>query len=469
MLKRINKLLESEYFPVSFRVLTLISFLTLVYIGFSGSSMSTNFLRQLSRTNLTTSFVWRFWWPFIILSAILMGRVWCMVCPVEMITTFFARIGRKRPRPKWLTSGWIITILYGIIVIGGITIIEIDRVPVYTAIYLLSIIGISIVAGLIFEKNTFCRYICPVGYLLGIFSKMAFWGWRVKDKEACKKCTDKSCIKADYIYNFSSKSCGTGLFPARISNNDHCILCGGCMKSCKANSDGKSSRPNPALVKTGFGSGLLKSGPLLFAEWVFLYLLSAHLIDEISEYRLISDLSASIGHGSFLNYSGLNQGLLKNTVASAYLFLFLPVLLWFIPYVVMISARIKITISDYLKNFSLAFLPVIAGLFAGLIIMEIVTRLPYYKYIIHDPRGVDTIRSILTRQIIIPPFPDWLEWCLLLSMIIMSVAGILISLKVIRKLKIRLKIQENKHLILRMLPVVFVIIFFAEVILYRAF
>lgn len=469
MLNRINKLLEKEYFPVAFRIITLLSFIALVWIGFSGSRMDIKFLRLLSQTNLSTSFVWRIWWPLIILFSILVGRIWCMACPVEMITSFFAGVGLKWKRPSWLTSGWVIPVLYGIIVIAGITIVEIDRVPKYTSIYLLSIIGLSVLSGLIFEKNTFCRYICPVGYLLGIFSKMAYWGWRVKNRAFCGNCSDKSCIKTAYTYKISSKSCGVGLFPANIENNDQCLLCGGCLKTCRANSNGNPGRPNPSLVKTGFAEGLTSSGPLLIAEWFFLFLLTAHLIDEISEYRIIADMGSYIGHGSLMNYSGLTPGLHKNVLASIYLFVVLPVLLWFAPYMILIISRIKLSVKDYLKNFSIALVPVIAGLFTGLIIMEIVTRLPYYKYIFHDIRGIDTARKIITRQITIPPPSDVLEWVLFIVMIAASLAGVLISFNVIRKQKQRLNLHDSAFPVLVALPVIFVLVFFAEVIVYRAF
>ena len=470
MLKKINKLLENQYLPLTFRIIAFASFLALVIIGFSAHTMNLTFLRQLSRTNLTTSFVWRIWWPLIILSAIFLGRVWCMVCPVEMITTFFARIGFRRKRPGWILSGWIITLLYAIIVIVGITILEIDRVPKYTATYLLILTGISVVSGLIFEKNTFCRYICPVGYLLGIFSKMAFWGWRVKNKAVCKSCPDKSCIKSEYVYNLNYKSCGVDLEPALINNNNHCLLCTGCMKTCEAyRTDNNPLRPNPGIIKTGFASELMKIKPLLIAEWVFLYLLCAHLIDEITEFRIISDLCSSIMHGSILNYSGLAPGLAKNAIASGFLFFFLPIILWIIPYLLILSARIRISVNDYLKNFTLIFLPLFAGLLFGLIVMEIVTRLPYYKYIVHDVRGIDTIRAILTRQIVIAPLQTWVEWCLLLTMVTGSVIGILISFKVIHRLMIKFKIKKNKLFFLKTLPFIFVILFFAEVLLYKCF
>jgi hypothetical protein len=242
------------------------------------------------------------------------------------------------------------------------------------------------------------------------------------------------------------------------------------MKTCQVyRSENNPSRPNPALIKTGFASELMKLNPLLIAEWVFLYFLSAHLIDEISEFRIFTDLSSSIMQGRLINYSGLTPGLFKNFMASGFLFLALPAILWFFPYLLMLLNRVKISLGDYLKNFSLIFLFVYAGLFAGLIIMEIVTRFPYYKFIVHDVRGIDTIRQIITRQIEIAPLPLWTEWCLLAALVITSVTGIFLSYKVTGKVIVRFNIQKEKQLFIKTLPFVFIILFFAEVFLYKCF
>ena len=114
--------------------------------------------------------------------------------PAAFYFAFFAKIRLKLKRPKWILSGWVVILFYMIVLIGGVTILSIDRNPKYTSYYLLSIVGISILSGLIFEKNTFCRSICPFGYILSIFSKMAIWGWRVKKRAVCDSCHDKSCI-----------------------------------------------------------------------------------------------------------------------------------------------------------------------------------------------------------------------------------------------------------------------------------
>ncbi len=469
MLKKLNILFEKTWFPISFKIVTFIVFWALIFIGLSARSDHPVLDTQLYRTNLTSIFVWDTWWPLIILSAIIFGRVWCMVCPVEMVTSFSARIGLRLKRPDWLLSGWVIPFFYAIIVIIGVTILEIDFKPRYTAWYLLIIVGISLVSGLIFEKNTFCRYICPVGYLLGIFSKMAGWGWRVKRKPVCKTCTDKSCISSKYLYQQNYKSCGVDLVPAEVDDNSHCILCSGCLKTCKTyKSVTNTSRPNPALTNIGFASDLMQIKPLLLVEWVFLYFLTAHLIDEITEFKLLATLSDSIFTQNLSAYLNINEGTGKVLIATGYLFLLLPVLLWGLPYLLITLTRTKISAGNYIKDFSPVFIPVIISLFVGLIIWEITTRIPYYKFTMADPIGLATIQGILTRQITVAKLPDWADWVFLGILVASLIAGITYSFKAIKKFSQKYMIQKNLGFLYASV-FVFIIVFFTSVLLYQKF
>jgi hypothetical protein len=467
MLKRINKLLEYKWFPVSFRIITLVVFLLLVLIGFSSPTNDSFFVNQLSKTNLTTSFIWRLWWPMIVLTAILLGRVWCMVCPVEMVTTFFARFGLKLRRPRWILSGWIITLFYMTVLSLGITILHIDLNPKYTSYYLLFIMGISILTGLIFEKNTFCRYICPVGYLLGIFSKLAIWGWRVKKESVCAGCKDKSCISSKYTYQLNFKSCGVDLIPAEISSNSHCLLCSGCLKTCKTyNTKNKPLRPNPAFVKIGFANDLLQLQSIRLAEWIFIFFLTGSLIFEMTHFKVISDISAALIQKKVSVFLNLKEGVVKDIANVLYLYLLLPSLVWLIPLLMIRLSRLKVSFNTYRKTISLIFVPIIAAFFSGLAIMEIVTKLPYYKYIVRDVRGVETIKAMLFKQIEMPQFPYWTEWLYLFILLISLVLGIIISYKVTRELAIKLNAQKNIT-ILSIMPLIFIITIFAGAMAYQ--
>lgn len=47
---------------------------------------------------------WGVWWPFVLLSTALVGRVWCgLLCPEGAITEFVSSHGRGRAIPRWLT------------------------------------------------------------------------------------------------------------------------------------------------------------------------------------------------------------------------------------------------------------------------------------------------------------------------------------------------------------------------------
>ena len=63
---------------------------------------------------------WGVWWPFVILSIMFMGRVWCgVLCPEGALAEFASRHGRGYAIPKWLRwGGWpflafVLTTLYG--------------------------------------------------------------------------------------------------------------------------------------------------------------------------------------------------------------------------------------------------------------------------------------------------------------------------------------------------------------------
>jgi ferredoxin-type protein NapH len=69
------------------------------------------------------------------------------------------------------------------------------------------------------EKRFFCRYICPLGLILGFFNKISLYQIKL-DKNKCVTC--RAC----------QKSCPMGLkLPEEINSID-CIKCGECVPAC---------------------------------------------------------------------------------------------------------------------------------------------------------------------------------------------------------------------------------------------
>src|SRR5947209_1059546 len=51
---------------------------------------------------------WGLWWPFVLLSIVLVGRAWCgLICPEGTLTQFASRHGRGNALPHWIMwKGW---------------------------------------------------------------------------------------------------------------------------------------------------------------------------------------------------------------------------------------------------------------------------------------------------------------------------------------------------------------------------
>lgn len=65
----------------------------------------------------------------------------------------------------------------------------------------------------------FCKYICPLGAVYGMFNSIAFYRYQV-DESACTKCT--KC----------QKTCKMDIKVWENPNSPECIRCGDCIKAC---------------------------------------------------------------------------------------------------------------------------------------------------------------------------------------------------------------------------------------------
>jgi hypothetical protein len=103
------------------------------------------------------------------------------------------------------------------------------------AVMLFGAIGLST----IFERRAFCRYLCPVGGFIGIYSQTAPIELRIKDKQICANCKDKPC------YNGSSVGygCPWDVFPGGLTKNTYCGLCMECIRTCPYDNIAVNLRP----------------------------------------------------------------------------------------------------------------------------------------------------------------------------------------------------------------------------------
>ncbi len=420
----INRIFKNHLFLIVSQFVTLLVFVLLIYGAIGITTNNKNFAIILRNTNLSNLLVWSYWWPLIIASAILFGRFWCSICPMELITSFFGKIGLRKKPNKLLKSGWIITLFYAIILIIGIHTMAIHRIPQYMAIYMLILFAIAVIAGLIWEKRTFCTYICPIGYLLGLYSMLSFKKLRVMDAGVCNNCKTKDCISKANHYKLVGRSCTSELYPAKIKDNRSCILCGQCYKSCTKN--------NIAIQKQKFAADLFTNIKLTWAEISFFIIVSGFVVYEIlSEWKVTKKIVMAIP--DWINHSLNIQSNISGTIKAIVLFVVLPVFF----YMVLALLKKIVAKETWLQSFTqlvIAILPITASMHLFKALLKTTSRIPYWDFVFSDPMGVETAH-LLTNN------PDLLNKSIVSELspyisilaILLLVGGLVLSFLIIRK------------------------------------
>jgi len=193
-----------------------------------------------SNMSLTTISIWVIWWSLLLISLALFGRVWCFMCPFGAIgdwlqrRTFYKKnddsFSLKRKFPTRFRNLSLAAMLFLIITWADFQ-FNLVNSPLLTAYFIVALLGLVVIISIIFERRSFCRYVCPITGLIGLYSMFAPVELRAKDKETCKACMEKHCISG----NEKGYPCPVFEYPGTMEKNTHCILCTECIKTCHRN------------------------------------------------------------------------------------------------------------------------------------------------------------------------------------------------------------------------------------------
>lgn len=271
--------LKSRYPQLAVFIVMLVGYVFAILAGLIGTPVGSH--------NFSIVFVWIAWWAILILVAVpFFGRGWCAVCPIPLPGEWLQRGAvlsppDKKPRwlnlrwPKFLRNIWLQNISFLLLALFSSVLLT---TPNITGIVLAAMLFAAIGLSTIFERRAFCRYLCPVGGFIGLYSQTAPIELRIKDRQVCAACEGKPC----YNGSVAGYGCPWDVFPGGLTKNTYCGLCMECIRTCPHDNIAINLRPFSAdLAKPStrldeafkafimLGSAMIYAGVLLGPWGVF--------------------------------------------------------------------------------------------------------------------------------------------------------------------------------------------------------
>lgn len=290
----IKNILVNRYPQLAVFFVMLVGYVFAIVAGMIGTPVGSH--------NFSIVFVWIAWWTALILIAVpFFGRGWCAVCPIPLPGEWLQRGAILTPpdkRPKWLNlrvpkmfrNIWLQNISFLLLALfSSVLLTTPDITGIVLAVMLFSVIGLST----IFERRAFCRYLCPVGGFIGIYSQIAPIELRIKDKQVCTSCVGKPC----YNGSTAGYGCPWDVFPGGLTKNTYCGLCMECIRTCP--------HDNIALNMRSFAADLAKPSVRMDEAFKAFIMFGSSMIYAgvlLGPWGMLKDAAYNVGTGTWFVY-----------------------------------------------------------------------------------------------------------------------------------------------------------------------
>lgn len=173
--------------------------------------------------NLTVLFnwlLWGLWFPLVFMSVVFTGRSWCgVLCPMGAASEWANKVGLQRPIPRWVRWEGTPIVSFLVITILGQTLGVRDHPEAIAEVFGATLFA-AVMLGFIYGRNkrAWCRHACPIGLLLGVFSRIGATQFAAKAKKPGGDLYTERGV------------CPTMIAIPRKEESRHCIECFRCVK-----------------------------------------------------------------------------------------------------------------------------------------------------------------------------------------------------------------------------------------------
>lgn len=189
---------------------------------------------------------WGIWWPFVLLSIILFGRLWCgVLCPEGALSEIANQYGKGKSIPRWMRWGGWPFVAFGLTTIYG-QLISVYQYPKPVMLILGGSTIAAIIIGFLYGKSSrvWCKYLCPVTGVFSLLSRLAPLHFQPNQEK-----WDPEQNK--YV---NAVRCPTLLPLSKMTGSANCLMCGKCANSKEA-IQLKSRSTQEEIIKTGEKNG----------------------------------------------------------------------------------------------------------------------------------------------------------------------------------------------------------------------
>ncbi len=293
--RALKALVKSRYPQLAVLAFMLVAYVFAIMAGLIGT--------PVGNSNFSVVFVWIAWWAVLMLLAVpFFGRGWCAVCPIPLPGEWIQRgaiLGpaAKAPKrlnlrwPKPLRNIWLQNASFLLLALFSSRLLT---APNVTGIVLAAMLFAALGLSMVFERRAFCRYLCPVGGFIGLYSQAAPVALRIKNKETCVTCEGKPC----YNGSAAGHGCPWDVFPGGLTKNTYCGLCMECIRTCP--------HDNIAINVRRFGVDLAKPSARLDEAFKAFVMLGAAMVYAgvlLGPWGALKNAAYRVGAGPWFLYA----------------------------------------------------------------------------------------------------------------------------------------------------------------------
>jgi len=363
----LKSILVNRYPQLAVFIVMLMGYIFAILAGLIGTPVGSH--------NFSIVFVWIAWWAILILVAVpFFGRGWCAVCPIPLPGEWLQRGAALAPsdkKPKWLNlrvpkmfrNMWLQNLSFLLLALFSSVLLT---TPNITGIVLAAMLFAAIGLSMVFERRAFCRYLCPVGGFIGIYSQTAPIELRIKDKQVCANCEGKPC------YNGSSAGygCPWDVFPGGLTKNTYCGLCMECIRTCPHDNIAVNLRP--------FSADLAKPSTRMDEAFKAFIMLGSSMIYAgvlLGPWGTLKDAAYNVGTSAWFLY------------AVTFLTLIFIVLPGFFT-LGLLQSKSSLSIKQRFASFSRALIPLGLMFWVAFSLSFVLTNASYIIAALSDPLGL---------------------------------------------------------------------------------